>query len=151
MSTYKRTRLHRPYNDDGSTAFPARNVPGCYLIYRESDDITGPTYQLRYVGYSGKDVYKALYRHFQTWNDRQVDRGERSERIVYKVRSDIRVRVIYCRSAAQASELEKALILKYRPKDNHDKLALLELTDDGKAMASDAMEAEFVENMEAPF
>ena len=144
----KRTRLHRPYKEDGSTSFPARNVPGCYLIYQVG---TWGDPVLRYVGYSRTDVYKALYRHFQQWNDRQADRGERAERITYKVRSNVRVRVIYCNTAAQAGELERALILRYRPKDNPDKLELYELTDAGRSMASEAMEAPFVEDMEAPF
>lgn len=151
MSTYRRTRLRPPYNPDGSTAFPARGVPGCYLIYKEHDDVVGVSHELRYVGYSASDVYKALYRHFQTWNDKQVDRGERSERTVYSVRKDIRVRVIYCRTAAQARELEKALILRYRPTDNPDKLALLELTEDGRAMASEAMKADIITSDDVPF
>lgn len=81
----KRTRLKPPYNDEGRTNFPARHVPGCYLIYRDG----AWDRQLRYVGMSASDVYKALYRHFQVWNDKAAEAGLRGERIVYKVRSKI--------------------------------------------------------------
>lgn len=152
MSDYRRTRLRRPYNDDGSTAFPARGFPGVYLIYRVSDHpLTGERQELRYVGFGGTDVYKAMYRHFQTWNDRQAALGQRSERIVYKLRSNIRVRVIYCRSAAQARELERALILKHKPTDNPDKLEQYELTDAGEAIASEALSSDWAATDEAPF
>lgn len=143
----KRTRLKPPYNDEGRTNFPARNVPGCYLIYKEN----AWDKELRYVGYSAGDVYKALYRHFQAWNDKSVEAGLRGERIVYKVRNRIKVRVIYCNTAAQARELEKALILLHRPKDNPDKLEFLEITQAGESMAQEAMAAEWVTNDEAPF
>jgi len=85
------------------------------------------------------------------WNDRQAEAGERGPRTVYRVRAGVKVRVIYCNTPAQARELEKALILKHQPSDNPDKLDLYELTDDGEAMAKEGMEADFVENMEAPF
>lgn len=149
----KRTKRQRPYNEDGSTAFPARNVPGVYLIYRDGKKTpfgtTAP--ELRYVGYGGKDVYKALYRHFQQWNDKQSEAGERGPRTVYRLRSGYTVRVIYTNTARQARELEKALILKHKPKDNPDKLELYELTEAGEALASEAQSAPFVENLEAPF
>ncbi len=145
----KRTRLLKPYKEDGSTTtFPARRKRGVYLIYR-ARTIGDP--QLRYVGHSGVDVYKALYRHFQLWNDRMVALGQRNERVTYTQRDRYRVRVVYTRTKAQAEELEKALILKYQPRDNPDKLELYELTQAGKLMAADAEAAPFVEDVEAPF
>lgn len=147
----KRTKLKAPYNDDGSTAFPARNVPGVYLIYKERKGFIGEDRELRYVGYSFKDVYKALYRHFQEWNDRQAELGQRGERTTYKLLSGIKVRVIYCQTGAQARELERALIIKHRPADNPDKLELYELTEEGKELAKVPENAEFITNDEAPF
>lgn len=144
----KRTRLLKPYKEDGSTTFPARQKRGVYLIYRVR--LLGEPV-LRYVGFSGVDVYKALYRHFQAWNDRMADRGERGERITYSPPGSYRVRVVYTRTKAEAVELERALILKYRPTDNPDKLEGYELTTDGKAMANQADTAPFVENIEVPF
>lgn len=149
----KRTRRRPPYNEDGSTAFPARNQPGVYLVYKEgsASPFERSKAVLRYVGFGSKDVYKALYRHFQVWNDRQAEAGERGPRTVHKVRKGITVRVIYTRTAAQARELERALILKYRPTDNPDKLEFYELTEAGEQMAADASAAPFVENIEVPF
>lgn len=148
----KRTKLQPPYDVEGRTNFPARNLPGVYLIYRiQRNGFGGERRTLRYVGYSASDVYKAMYRHFQVWNDRQADRGERSERVVYQVRKDVRVRVIYCNTGRQAMELEKALILMHKPVDNPDKLELYEITDAGKAMAAEAFTAELVQDNDVPF
>ncbi|HMZ48277.1 MAG TPA: hypothetical protein PL106_09620 [Flavobacteriales bacterium] len=144
----KRTRLLKPYKEDGSTTFPARQKRGVYLIYRVR--LLGEPV-LRYVGFSGVDVYKALYRHFQVWNDRQADRGERGERITYLPPGSYRVRVVYTRTKAESVELEQALILKHRPPDNPDKLELYELTKEGKRLANEAEGAAFVENIEVPF
>jgi succinyl-CoA synthetase beta subunit len=56
-----------------------------------------------------------MYRHFQRWNDpKQV-------RVTYSPdNTNIKVRVIYT-TAIRAKKLEKALILKYQPKDNPEK------------------------------
>lgn len=149
MANLKRTRLLKPYKEDGSTTFPARHLPGVYLIYKGGTFLGEPV--LRYVGYGARDVYKALYRNFQEWNDKQASRGERGERITYATPGAYRVRVIYCRTASQARELEKALILKHQPPDNPDKLEGYKLTPAGRTMASQAEAAEFTDNIEAPF
>lgn len=152
MTDYRRTKALPPYQPDGSTTFPLRNRPGVYLIYRTSSDVLGESKQLRYVGFSASDVYKALYRHFQEWNDRQADAGLREARTVFKVRGTVKVRVVYTRTAAQARELEKALIIKHRPPDNPDKLELYELTDHGKDLAEVPGNAEWMADLnEAPF
>lgn len=137
MSTVKRTRALPPYTDKGRTTFPVRNVPGVYLIYKAGT--------LRYVGYGSADVYKALYRHFQTWND------PRKERVTYVQLHDVRVRVIYCKSGRKAAELERALIVKYRPQDNPDKLRQHSLDRALSALAKEAEEAGLTYNEEAPF
>lgn len=100
----KKSRLTPPYDNKGRTMYSDRGKTGVYMIYRDN--------VLRYVGYSAKDLYKALYRHFQTWNDKS------QQRVTYKRLNDIKVRVIYTRTKEQAANLEKALIIKYKPKDN---------------------------------
>lgn len=103
MNIYKQRRL-KPYRADGKTTFNLQNKAGVYLIYR-GDEIV-------YIGFSGTNLYKTMYRHFQKWNDKtQI-------RVVYNDLSDITVRVVYCISKSHASRLEKALINKYKPKDN---------------------------------
>lgn len=99
----KKSKLKKPYTKNKKIRFKAKK-PGVYMIYRKKT--------LLYVGMSGSNVYKSLYRHFQTWNDpTQV-------RITYKQLKNIKVRVIYTNTPGQAAKLEKALIIKYKPKDN---------------------------------
>jgi hypothetical protein len=89
-----------------------------YLI-RENDVLV-------YVGYAGECLYRTLYRHFQSWTDKNY-KGHKvappSYRVSYRRLMDINtytVRMVYC-SKKQASRLEKVLILKYNPRDNRIK------------------------------
>jgi len=94
--------LH-PFFMGKKTSFPDRKKAGVYLIYKGK--------KLHYVGFSKGDVYKALYRHFQSWRDKtQI-------RITYNPDA-VKVRVVYCNNATTAGRLEKALIIKYKPIDN---------------------------------
>lgn len=100
-----RSRFRAPYRN-GRASFPARGLPGVYIIKRDGVTV--------YVGYSASDVYKALYRHFQQWNDR----SRPGERVTYSDPDAYRVRVVYVSTGEQAARLERALILRYRPMDN---------------------------------
>jgi len=102
-----KTRLYSPYTPNGKTTFPDRQKSGVYLIYK--NDV------LRYVGFSANDLYKTMYRHFQNWTDSS------QKRVVYKNLKDIKVRVVYC-TPVMAAKLERALIIKYSPTDNPQKL-----------------------------
>ena len=102
-----KTRLYQPYTATGKTIFPERGKSGVYMIYKGEN--------LRYVGFSANDLYKTMYRHFQSWQD------EKQVRVVYKNLKDIKVRVVYC-PPMQAAKLERALIIKYSPTDNPQKL-----------------------------
>ena len=107
-----KTRFFSPYKTaDGKTK---TNIPGLrssdkqngvYIIKKVSTDA------VIYVGFSKGNLYKTIFRHFEDWNDKQ------RERITYK-KTGFLVRVIYCKTATQASILEKRLIDKYKPKDN---------------------------------
>ena len=97
--------------------FPDRARAGVYLI-KESGVIV-------YVGYSGYDVYKTMYRHFQEWNH------QTQEVVTYNADSGrYTVRVIYC-TPQQAAALELALIKRHNPRDNADKYNAVQL--DAKA------------------
>jgi hypothetical protein len=104
-----KTRFKNPYtfNKLGQrfTTFPERKKSGVYLI-KEDNTIV-------YIGYSTKDLYKTMYRHFQAWNHRE------QEVITYAGQDLDRysVRVIYC-TPKQAEAAEKYLIKKYKPRDN---------------------------------
>ena len=100
----KKSRAKSPYVD-GKPRYKIRNKPGVYIIYQDGAPI--------YVGYSSNNVYKTMYRHFQSWRDK------RQTRVTYlPTDSRITARVIYTRTAKQAAALEYALIVKYQPRDN---------------------------------
>jgi len=104
-----KSALNSPYKN-GKPFYTAKKS-GVYLIFKNN--------VLRYVGYSSYNVYKTLYRHFQSWNDPQ------QVRVIYNKNDDqIKVRVIYCNNT-KAKKLESALIIRYEPKDNPDKLSNL--------------------------
>ena len=109
-------RFISPYVGD-KTRFPARKKPGVYLIKEKHSG------KIVYVGMSESDVYKALYHHFNSWNDK------RSERATYDREKHL-IRVVYC-TYKQASKLERALIKKINPRDNSQKYEALfdEITD----------------------
>ena len=104
-----KSALNRAYKN-GKPFYTAKKS-GVYLIFKNN--------VLLYVGYSSYNVYKTLYRHFQSWNDPQ------QIRVTYSPNDDeIKVRVIYCNNT-KAKKLESALIIRYEPKDNPDKLSNL--------------------------
>ncbi len=96
-----------PYDKNGKCTFKkSLNRSGVYLIKEDG--------KLVYVGYSGKNLYKTLYRHFESW------RHPYQEVTTYATelkRRKYTVRIVYC-TAQQAAALEKKLILKYNPRDN---------------------------------
>lgn len=83
------------------------NRPGTYII-----KVNG---NIRYIGYSGTNVYKTLTRHFQDWS------SSRQTRVTYPKASYVTARIIYTNTADQAAKLERALILKHNPEDNPNK------------------------------
>lgn len=97
-----------PYQANGRTTFPETvNRSGVYLICENG--------KLVYIGYSATNLYRTMYRHFQKWN-------HRGQPVVTYAGSAKKytVRVVLC-TPAQAARLEKALIIKNRPRDNRDK------------------------------
>ena len=105
-----------PYKKDGKTNFPeTMNRTGVYLI-KENGKIV-------YVGFSGYNLYKTMYRHFQRW------RHKTQEVVSYRddmKSKDYTVRIVFC-TTKQAAALEKALIKKHRPRDNEMKYKINEL------------------------
>jgi len=93
----------KPYTN-GKPTFKERNRAGVYKIYKNG--------VLRYVGYSGNDLYKALYRHFQQWNDKS------QVRTTYNYLEGIEIEITITKTKLEASRLEKALIINEKPTDN---------------------------------
>lgn len=101
---YKQRKAPPYYYNNGvkHTTFNIRNVAGVYKIYKNNE--------LVYVGYSGNNLYRTMYRHFQEWGSSRQYRAIYSENVL--------IEVIYTKTAAQAKDLETALIIKFKPKDN---------------------------------
>jgi excinuclease UvrABC nuclease subunit len=136
-----------PYKKDGKTAFPnLQKKSGVYLIKENG--------KLSYIGYSANDLYKTMYRHFQSWAKTEYKGGKvipAQYRVSYlhkMKRNKYTVRIVFC-TAKQAQRLEKALILKHKPKDNANKYDKYTLDFYDLKMQSDYLNADVFE--EAPF
>ena len=103
----KKTKKFKPYTGDKCTL--TKTGSGVYIIYKNDKP--------DYVGFSGSDLKKTMYRHFQKWSD------PTQERVVYKQLHNIECRVIFT-TAKKAAVLEEAMILKYEPKNNTQKLKM---------------------------
>jgi hypothetical protein len=143
MPRFKKTKLVKPYTN-GKPTLKRLYRPGVYIIYKETgtDQKKVPVY----VGYSASNVYKTLYRHFQSWEDtRQI-------RTTYSKFGPYKVRVILC-GPKTAGNLERVLLSKLKPKDNPRKLALIMTKADIKII--NELNATFVDftltENEAPF
>ncbi|MEM6342532.1 MAG: GIY-YIG nuclease family protein [Bacteroidota bacterium] len=76
------------------------------------------TKKILYVGYSGSQLYKTLYRHFQDWRKSNQYRAE------YRNPNQYEVMVILTQSCVNASALEQYYINKLEPRDGIIKLLL---------------------------
>lgn len=95
------------YPQKGKTAISDKiNKSGVYLIKFKG--------RLIYVGFSENNLYRTIVRHFEKWNDKQ------RKRIVYPQTSNFTVRIVLT-TPKRAAILERALIIKYKPKDNSNK------------------------------
>ena len=113
----KKYKSFPPYLANGKTTFPGtKNKAGVYQIFESG--------KLVYIGFSGFNLYRTLYRHFEKWNHRSqpvVTYENKMKRFNYTVR------VTIC-TALQAEKLERLLIKKYKPRDNSNQFELYELT-----------------------
>ena len=104
----KKFKFLPPYLSEGKTTFPtAQNRSGVYLI-KENGKIV-------YIGKSGNNLYRTLYRHFERWTAKYYV-------VTYKEemwRNNYTVRIVFCTSN-QADRLEKYLIKRHDPRDNSD-------------------------------
>lgn len=138
----RKSRLIEPYDKNGRSNLGfANKQSGVYLIYKNG--------KLVYVGYSAVNLYKTCTRHFQKWTSsyqRVVTYHDKLSR------NDFKVRVILC-SASRADKLEKALIVRYKPKDNPDKLPGYQLSayEERALAAFNVAPAENYEDIIVPF
>lgn len=135
-----KTRFYPPYLPSGRTRFPQRLKPGVYIIKKAG--------KFFYIGHSFHDVYRTMYRHFESWHDPKQIRVTFS-----KNEKDVLVRVIYTATREQAPKLEKALIVKYKPPGNPEKYESHTNTKKDEKLIESSKNAEFLNptSEEAPF
>lgn len=107
----KSSKFFEPYYEKGKKDLCTLKAShetsvGVYLIRdKESKKIL-------YIGHSTSNLYKTLYRHFQSWKDKQY-------RATFdKYKTEVR---IITTTEKQAQRLERFLIRKYRPGANEVK------------------------------
>lgn len=105
----QKTKFFNPYNSDGTTNLSRfKGLAGVYII--KSKDGIFSKGEIKYIGYSGTNLYKTLTRHFQSWNDpKQI-------RVTFSKHSVV-VRIIIT-TPAKAPLLEAALLKRHSPSDN---------------------------------
>lgn len=128
----KATKWVHPYNENNKPAIKSSwKKSGVYIIKKDGVIV--------YVGQSGYNLYKTMYRHFQSWDTAQT-------RATYQAkgnkRKNIKVRVIYC-TPQQAERLERVLCKKYNPKDMKYKYAQLDLDFNDKRVAKTYKDTKF--------
>ena len=123
----KKYKFLPPYKKNGKTTFPElKGRHGVYLIKEDG--------KIVYIGHSCKHLYKVVYRHFQKWTEASLITGNWLYHTTYKrkmKRHHYTVRIVLTNTCAQAERLERALIIKYQPRDNRQKYDdyKLDLTD----------------------
>lgn len=132
----RKTKWKPPYDKAGKTNFPDRKKSGVYLIKQKDSGV------IVYVGFSGSDLYKTMYRHFQKWDHP----SQPVVTYVNKDRNNYLVRVVYC-TPKQAAALEELLIVKYKPTDNPQKLEFIA----NKSSYQVEVLEKFYEAVEVPF
>jgi len=119
MPRFKIYRFMPPYTSSGKTALPiSTNRRGVYLIKENG--------KLVYVGHSvgistSSNLRKTIYRHFQQWSENSKTRSGTLYHTTYKTRmkrNRYTVRVVFTNNKDQTLKLERALIIKYNPRDN---------------------------------
>lgn len=120
MKVWRKYRKVKPYRHTKNKLKTTLNcfvgLSGVYLIYRKKKSET--KYTLSYIGHSSTNLYKTIYRHFQSWDDPLL------YRVTYKnqlTRYDFLIGTVVT-GKKEAPLLEEALIKYYRPKANKQKL-----------------------------
>lgn len=102
-----------PYIGKKTSRKDLRKKKGCYLIRLKE------TRKLIYIGMSGSCLYKALYRHFQVWEDQR--------RVTYEDRTSVEIMTVETETKREAVYLEMLLIQMFDPRDNRKKYSREEL------------------------
>jgi len=121
-----------PYDKNGKTNFPNTWAKkGVYIIYENNVVV--------YVGSSRYNLYKTMYRHFEAWHNIT------QKVVTYKNRQKkYTVEVFEC-GFKDVLTLETRFILKYKPRDNKNKLERV------KSKKTEKKGDTFIKEIKAPF
>lgn len=134
----KKTKFQPVYKEPNKTNISKFiGKSGVYLIKKTGER------EILYIGFSASDIYKAITRHFQSWEDKN------QVRVTYPQNGKYSIRIVTT-TAAKASILERALILKHKPKDNPNKYESYIETDKEKRDKILVID-EYLSTEEAPF
>jgi uncharacterized short protein YbdD (DUF466 family) len=135
---FYRLRTRAPYTAAGKTTLRATwQRSGVYRIFENG--------KLVYVGFSGTNLYRTMYRHFQEWNHP----GQPVVTYAGK-RKKYTVQVTLC-PPAKAAKLERAIIIRNRPKDNPNKYPGQKLTDKELETYNDWEKEQVIADKDLPF
>ena len=135
----KASRFLPPYDKAGRTTFLyTQGKSGNYLI-KENGKVV-------YVGYSGTNLYKTMYRHFQYWSSwwHSITYADRLKSKKYTVK------VILC-GKKQAAILERVYILLLKPRDNEEKYQDYEMTAKDREILKQVSRAAPIPTDKTPF
>lgn len=140
---YKTSFLHA-YDSNGKPNIKSldykKKQSGVYFIKNNKEEIV-------YVGFSSTNLYKTIYRHFQTWNDNRPNEVK-EKRYVYP--KEYKVRILFT-TPEKATILEKYLIKKMQPRDNREKyINYFQSQSDEKKAVQVIETAEQFSNLEEP-
>lgn len=146
----KKSGWFTPYKiSDTGTLRPAMHGDwsGKAGVYRIRDNYK----RVIYVGSSTSQLKKTIYRHFQTWTDRQPSNNRQFDRVTYP-KTGYQVQFAVC-SPTNALRAEKYFIRKLRPEDNRIKYQ--QLSDNEveriEKIADKLQEAEIINDVELPW
>lgn len=135
---FYRLRARAPYNSKGLTTLRVTwERSGVYKIFENG--------KIVYIGYSAKNLYKTMYRHFQEWNHRD------QPVITYAgSKKKYKVQVTLC-SPGRAQALERALIVRLKPRDNPNKYTNYTITFKDKELLNDWEQEITIKEEDLPF
>jgi len=120
-------RYRPPYRPNGQATYRERNRTGVYLI--QEHEIRPPfktASKIVYIGYSVNDLYRTMYRHFEEWNHTGQEVVTYFDHLK-NPKLKYTVRIVHA-TPKKAAALEKALIKRYKPRDNARKYEAEPLT-----------------------
>lgn len=146
----KKSTWFAPYIENKNGVLRA-SIPGEWSGRSGVYFIKDPNNEIIYVGSSTSQLKKTIYRHFQTWTDRQRSNNRMFDRVTYP-KTGYKIKYILC-SPADALRAEKYFIQKLHPRDNPIKYYGLTFTEkkENEAVSNKITDSDTVNYKDLPF